>query len=53
MQDDTKERVALDLAVLIEQAEKAGGPTVEKRTRDYWLELYARCLKATKGLANG
>ncbi len=35
-------RVALDLAKIIAYAEQPAG-SAEKQTREYWIELYARC----------
>lgn len=46
VESDSKERVAFDLMVRIDH----DGPTPPKRDEKYFLSLYARCLRAAKGL---
>jgi hypothetical protein len=43
---DSKERVAFELAELIA---KHSGLAFEKKDEAYWLTLYDKCLRATKG----
>lgn len=43
IQSDSKERVAFDLAKLIADSEYTQG---QKRSREYWLTLYAHCHRA-------
>ena len=45
--DDSAAGVAFQLAKQIAAHEAAGGGLEQKR--EYWLELYARCWKATHG----
>lgn len=48
VENNTKEQVALELAKHI--ARRASNePEAEKRDRQYYLKLYAQCLKATSG----
>lgn len=42
--ENSKERVAYDLAILITRNEKT-----DNKDRKYWLTLYRQCLKATSG----
>ena len=49
VQNDTKSRVAFDLMDHISRRED--GKDAEKKTRDYWLTLYAQCYKAANGEA--
>ena len=47
VQNDAKARVAFDLMDHISRQED--GKDAEKKTRDYWLTLYAQCYKAANG----
>lgn len=49
MADDTRERVALDLAKVIADAETLPGSGPRANPRRYWLELYAQCRVAAYG----